>query len=466
VRKAALALLALGAFAALMAMSTGAGAASTKSYLVLAKGNPESAAFKQQITAAGGTITNTIPEAGIAVVSTTNANFKANAASLGTIAPNLRVQWVDPARQVEAPVVSAANPPNSGDDDFFFDLQWGHDAIDAPEAWEAGERGDGARVAVLDTGFDLDHPDLAPNIDFAASKDFTGEGLQYTLPDPFSHGTHTAGTVAAADNAFGTIGVAPEATLVLVKVLSDDGFGTFEDVIEGIVYASTTGNADIISMSLGARLPKNGDPSDPEADTPEEVRAIKHAIDRASQVGYHNGVTMIASAGNDAENYDNLVDVWHLPSDGLNVLAISATAPIGWAVDPTTFLDHQASYTNFGRSVIDYGAPGGDFVYPGNENCTVAGLLRPCWVFDLVFSTGSTPTAATATWYWSAGTSMAAPHVSGVAALIVGKHDGNITAAQVQKAILAGADDLGPRGRDATYGRGRVNAANSVAFNP
>src|SRR4029450_10815560 len=112
------------------------------------------------------------------------------------------------------------NPPNSGSGDFFFDLQWGHDAIDAPEAWDAGFKGHGARVAVIDTGFDFDHPDLVPNINFSLSRNFVpGEDLGYGLPDPFSHGTHTAGTVAAAENNFGTIGVAPEAELMLLKGL-------------------------------------------------------------------------------------------------------------------------------------------------------------------------------------------------------------------------------------------------------
>jgi subtilisin family serine protease len=91
---------------------------------------------------------------------------------------------LDPASTVAGPVVAAyRNPPTSGDDDFFFDLQWGHDADDAPEAWDEGLCGAGTRVAVLDSGFDLDHPDLAPNIDLASSASFVaGEGL------PAGHG--------------------------------------------------------------------------------------------------------------------------------------------------------------------------------------------------------------------------------------------------------------------------------------
>lgn len=106
--------------------------------------------------------------------------------------PNVSLQWIHPGRQEEVSV-EFGSPPFSGDDDFYFDLQWGHDAVDAPEAWNAGFRGAGARVAVLDTGFDTDHVDLVPNINFALSANFVpGESLTYVLPDPFSHGSHTA----------------------------------------------------------------------------------------------------------------------------------------------------------------------------------------------------------------------------------------------------------------------------------
>jgi hypothetical protein len=264
-------LVALGVLAALLVLSSSAGAGpAPQSYLIAAKGSAQSAGFKAKVAAAGGTITNVI-DGDIAVVSSANADFKTKAASLGEVARNARMQWIPPAREVAGPSTNFANPPTSGDDDFFFDLQWGHDAIDSVGAWNAGYRGAGARVAVLDTGFDLDHPDLAPNINMALSKDFTGEGLQYSLPDPFSHGTHTAGIVAAADNGFGVIGVAPQAELVLVKVLGDEGEGTFEDVLEGISYAASV-DADVISMSFGALFTRD----DPD------LEPLKHMMYRVT----------------------------------------------------------------------------------------------------------------------------------------------------------------------------------------
>jgi len=172
-------------------------------------------------------------------------------------------------------------------------------------------------------------------------------------------------------------------------------------------------------------------------------------------------VLVIVSAGNSAIDGDKDGALIHLPSDAPHAVSISATAPIGWATDPAnTFLDNPASYTNFGRSVISLAAPGGDFAYPGNENCNIAGLVRPCWVFDLVFSTGGV-VGPNNYFYWSAGTSMAAPHASGVAALAVSRY-GKLKPAQLRTILERGADDLGQPGNDPFYGAGRVNAENST----
>jgi subtilisin family serine protease len=369
---------------------------------------------------------------------------------------NLTVQWVDPTRVVEA---DFANPPFSGDDDFFFDLQWGHTAVKATDAWNAGVRGQGVRVAVLDGGFDLDHPDLAPNINYALSMDFTGEGLQYTLADTFSHGSHTAGTIGAADNAFGTIGVAPEAELVLVKVLGDAGSGSFADVISGIVHAADV-NADIINMSLGATLTQNGGCDDTGCWTAREAAELKVAMQRAVTYAHQSGTLVIASAGNDGRDGDKDKATLHLPSDLAHVVSISATAPQGWALDPANaFLDFPASYTNYGRSVIDFAAPGGDFVLPGEDVCFVGGIAQLCWVLDLVFSTGN------GGWYWSAGTSMAAPHAAGVAALILSEK-GSLNPAQLEAFLRGYSADLGQPGNDPFYGAGRVQWAGSALSAP
>lgn len=447
-----------------------AGAATSRSYILMANGDKLPQGLEAKVAAAGGTITRYINQIGLVVVSSSSPDFSVKAAKIAGISdvmPNIVSQWVAPIGEFNTEDFSLTeeygNPPNSGDNDTRFDLQWGHDAIDAPEAWNEGYRGEGARVAVLDGGFDLDHPDLAPNINLALSINFVaGETLSYALPDPFSHGSHTAGTIAAADNGIGTIGVAPEAELVLVKVLGDEGSGSFADVISGIVHAADV-DADVISMSLGATLDKNGFCDSEGCVSAREVAALVNAIKRATTYANQQGSTIIAAAGNEAMDLDHTANIIHVPSALPNVLSISATAPIGWATDPgNIFLDNLASYSNYGQSAIDFGAPGGDYVYPGNEACLVGGLVRPCYVFDFVFSTGSNLNPALASYYWSVGTSMATPHVSGVAAIIIGKNGGDMDPAHVEAALRASADDLGKPGNDDAYGAGRVNAYNAV----
>lgn len=432
------------------------------SYLVLSTSDRLPAGLESKVAAVGGTVLRAIPEIGVIVVRAADPAFPARAASLKgvrSVTRNITVSLIDPPAR-EALTVSVGTPPFSGDDDFFYDMQWGHAAIGSPTAWNAGLRGAGVRVAVLDTGFDLDHVDLAPNINYALSKNFVpGETLGYALPDPFSHGTHTAGLVAAADNGFGTIGVAPEAELVLLKVLGDEGSGDFDWLLQAIVYAANVG-ADVASMSLGALLPTHL----PDGSLDVEVAELRLMLFRAATYAIARGTTLIASAGNEAHDGDSGDGLIHLPSDTPGLIAVSATTPIGWAVDPTTDLDVPTSYTNYGVSVIDLAAPGGDVLYPGNENCTVAGRTRPCWVFDLVFSTGSNLDPTAASYFWAGGTSMAAPHVAGVAALIIGKYGGSLSPKLVGLALKQTADDLGPLGADAFYGYGRVNAGNVVTL--
>lgn len=430
-----------------------------RSYLLISAAESLPAGLEAAVAAAGGTLVRANPEIGVALAESADAAFKAKAAKIAglrSVVPNLKLQFISPnEKRVE---LDFGSPPFSGDNDRFFDLQWGHDAVNAPEAWNAGQFGAGVRVAVLDTGFDLDHPDLAPNINLGLSMNFVpGETLSYALPDPFSHGTHTAGTIAAADNGLGTIGIAPQAELVLVKVLGDEGSGTFEAVISGIVYAANA-DADIISMSLGAVLKKSGFCDAEGCMTAREVSELRTALGRATTYAYQMGSTIFASEGNDSIDKDHTANIITLPADSPHVISIAATAPIGWAVDPlNAFLDYPASYTNYGQSAVDFAAPGGDFVYPGEELCTVAGLTSPCWVFDLVFSTGSNLNPAIASYYWSAGTSMAAPHAAGVAALIIGANGGEMPPAQVEAALRAYAEDLGKPGNDDFYGAGRVH---------
>jgi len=440
---------------AAIASLTGVTAAHAATYVVTAHSPSLSNQVVNGVEAAGGTITAQLPQIGVVIVESDNPAFAANAAGV----PGVRSAIADVAIQYAIPQVEGevsedyANPPTSGDNDRFFDLQWGHAAIDVAGAWNRGQRGAGVRVAVLDSGVFCAHADIAPNLLLAESASFVpGEAVCNTLSSQSSHGTHVAGTIVAADNGIGTIGIAPEAKLIAVKVLSArTGSGGFAGIIQGIVHAADRG-ADVINMSLGTDFPRGA------AQDSNDIAELVNATKRAVQYARAQNATVIAAAGNDGRDLDHDASVLSFPAQVPGVIAVSSTAPVGWAKAPTTtFLDNRASYTNFGQSAISFSAPGGDFVYPGTEACIIRGVAQACWVFDLVFST-----IRTGFYGWNAGTSMAAPHVSGVAALIIGKNGGEMSPEAVERELRRSAEDLGKPGNDDTHGAGRVNAARAV----
>ncbi|HEX7029786.1 MAG TPA: S8 family serine peptidase [Gammaproteobacteria bacterium] len=439
---------------------------------ILISNNGLPADIAAQVEAAGGHITTLVPEIGVAIVESDDPDFRSkggNIKGIQGIAANVAVRMISPRMPVTMSMEEAyANPPVSGDDDFYFDVQWGHQAVDAAGAWNAGYRGAGVRVAVLDSGIDAEHPDLAPNLNAALSASFVpGEDWNIQPGFYFNHGTHVAGTIAAADNAFGVIGIAPEAEIVAVKVLSEfSGSGAFGGIAAGIVHAANVG-ADVANMSLGATIPHNCtfpilDENDMPTGETEHFPArdcahLLQMLQRAVDYAHNAGVTLISSAGNEATDMDHNKSDVKVPAELKHVVSVSATAPIGWALDPfNTPFDNLASYSNYGKTGIDFSAPGGDSVYPGNEACIVGGVIQACWVFDLVFSTISDG------WSWAAGTSMASPHVAGIAALIIGKNGGSMNPDDVVAELERTATDYGRKKNDDVHGNGAVNAASAV----
>jgi lantibiotic leader peptide-processing serine protease len=297
----------------------------------------------------------------------------------------------------------------------------------------AGQLGAGAVVAVIDTGVNTGHRDLVDRIDFARSKAFvpsTNTTTGFPFEDDVFHGSHVSCIVAASVNNFGVQGVAPQARIVAVKVLGADGSGSFGDVIAGIEYATSLG-VDVINMSLGATFVRS-DPVKGGSGDGQLLAALTRAVNHATTAG----VLVVSAAGN--EGVDLNGPLFSVPAQSGNGLAVSALGPIAQAN-----FDRLASYSNFGASVVDIAAPGGDLVPPN-------GVVQ-----DLVPSCGHRIGANANTFFFAAGTSMATPHVAGVAALLVGKQ-GHVGAAQLRRQLQNSAVNILPV---AQQGKGRVDAA-------
>lgn len=235
-------------------------------------------------------------------------------------------------------------------------LPWGVDRIDAELAWGSAT-GSGVKVAVLDTGISLSHPDLKENI----KGGYNAIDPAKSPEDQNGHGSHVAGTIAAVNNSLGVVGVAPKASLYAVQVLTASGWGYCSDIIEGLTW-SINNKMQVANMSYGGSEPCNG-----------EIDALNQAYDA--------GITLVAAAGN---NYGGEVD-WPAKHD--KVIAVTAINASGGI----------ASFSSKGPEV-DLTAPGVS-IYSTYKKGGYQVL---------------------------SGTSMAAPHVSGVAALVLQKNPGFI----------------------------------------
>jgi len=422
--------------------------ASAESYVLTAGkwGSKQDAA----VAAAGGTVVWSHGKTGIAVVTSDAPGFAAAAQASGAFqsaTQDVQVQWQPDAAGREQAITPG--------DEARFPIQWHLQAVEAPAAWAEGCTGAGARVAINDGGIYDIHPDIEPNLDKACSVSFV-PGQPYNFDTgTFWHGTHVAGIVASADNGFGMLGVAPEATLIGVKVLHN-GSGTFGQVIGGILYAADPAAfglpqcapADIINMSLGALFQKSAPGGG------QLVGAVAKAVNYAAS----KGVLVVSAAANNGLDLGQLFDVTAVPCESGSGLCVSATGPVGFAQGATNFR-RPASYSNFGEGTITVAGPGGDFVLPGSAVCTVAGVTQFCWVFDMVFSPCRGPLSSPPGFFgcWAAGTSMATPAVSGVAALIKGANPG-ISLGALKAKLQQTADDEGANGHDEFYGHGFVNA--------
>ncbi|MGQ0833116.1 MAG: S8 family serine peptidase [Microthrixaceae bacterium] len=334
------------------------------------------------------------------------------------------------------PAAAAQGAPGANDPVFEQGLQWGLDRIGAPAAWARGT-GRGITIAIVDSGVDLQHEDLRSKV--VGSVSCIGSGgdsskCSGSAQDDNGHGTHGAGiALAVTDNGAGVAGVAPDARLLAVRVLSNDctssgctASGTAGDVSAGIRWAVDHG-ADVINLSLGGGTMQS---------------ALGCSFCDAIDDAWNKGAIAVVAAGNDSV----------LPAGFADEPAVVVTA--------TNRDDGRASYSSASSSIVR--AARWPVAAPGGEAETRA---ADC-------ATGGTPKGVLST-YWTAGqhdqyaclagTSMAAPHVSG--ALAVLRSMGYTKQGAIDR-LMATAKDLGPAGRDDTFGYGRIDLSAAVGRGP
>jgi thermitase len=272
--------------------------------------------------------------------------------------------------------------------------------VDAPEGWDAAGLGafpasGGAKIGIVDTGIDQVHPDLSGKTVNCADS-LNGILVEGTCVDDNMHGTHVAGTISArTNNGIGVAGVAPNASFAICKALrTAAGTGLTSDVANCINWTHTRGSK-VISMSLG------GGPS----------TTLRNAVVNAWEGGAANGSVLVAAAGNEGDATVNY------PAGYAEVVSVAAT----------DHNDARASFSN-ANSDVEIAAPGVSVLstIPGGQYARLS------------------------------GTSMATPHVSGVAGVLWQLFPGD-TAAGIRGRLTAAVDDRGPAGRDSSFGFGRVN---------
>jgi subtilisin family serine protease len=427
------------------------------------------------VVAAGGTVESVMPEIGLVVAESKDKRFaetlRGNPA-VEAVVNDMKVQWIPEKPEVKSeeglpePEAVPGFPAN-------WAFQWDKRIIQADKAWAITTGNPNVTIAILDTGIDYNTLDLrkAGKIDFARSTSFATDDHPYidagcpaeydpdhegtaNFPCPGEpywidlegHGTWVAG-IAAASGEYRVIGVAPDVTLIAVKVLSRFGWGYFSWIINGIYYAASVG-ADVANMSLG--------PSKPIPLAEPGVMELVAAMTRAINYAMAQGTLVVDATGNSDLNAD--LDPTKFYENAQYAYAAIGTSATG----PT---DLKAFYSNYGRLITDLAAPGGDYApIPG-----FGYVWGPCSRYSRWFLPYNCyvphPTYGVGGWVVGGfGTSAAAPQVSGVAALIDSLYGGTAPGGVLQARLRQSADDLGDPGIDAVYGWGRVNAYKAVTM--
>ena len=455
-----------------------AGEVATTSFVVVAKDASSLAAARAAVQAAGGTVTSEDGELALLTATSSAGDFAtrtdASPAVYG-VAANRKVGAAPKQDKVTADLASlakAAVPPAPAAAEPLAGLQWDMAMIGAtPTGSYAKQRGKGVVVGIMDTGVDGTHPDIKPNFSSALSRNFVTDMPDIDGPcehascvdpvdeDDDGHGTHTAGTVAAALNGRGVSGIAPNVTLVNIRAGQDSGFFFLDATINALTYAGDAG-INVVNMSFYTDPWLYNCANNP-ADSPaeqREQRTIIKATQRALDYAHDKGVVLVSALGNESTDmghptlddtspdYPTLAadpanpgtnvprtrtvdnSCLDLPAEGHHVIGVSA-------IGPSTRLSF---YSNYGIEQTDVAAPGGDsrdtgtgLANPANRVLSTASLqglvargyaapdgtilntsraLKECINGDCGY------------YNYDQGTSMASPHTVGVVALIISEY--------------------------------------------
>jgi lantibiotic leader peptide-processing serine protease len=467
-------------------------AVTDQTYLIVyqAKAVPSDAASR--ISAAGGTLVASYGAIGVAVARSSSDAFKANVKADSRVAAAAATANTAVRLNDDQQANDSSPTPNTPatDSDNLSGLQWDMIQIHTPEAHAITGGNSSVLVGDIDTGIDFNHPDLAPNIDVANSANcVSGAPVPGTAAqDDNGHGTHTAGTIAAASNGIGIVGVAPKVKIAGIKAGNAAGFFFPEAVICAFMWA---GDHHI-------KVTNNSYFADPwlfNCKNDAEQRAIFSAEQRAIKYAQSKGVVVVAAEGNqaddlahptqDATSPDDTTPVLRDITNACAVIPVEVPGVVGVTADGNKLI--KSFYSSYGVASTQVIAPGGDSILqltPAAPNGRVLSTWPASLLTVTCLASRRVVDASGATYCYQQGTSMASPHVAGVAALIASQHPnwstgaitGKLTSTAdsmacpdtAQYAFFPAVDNGAPQvctggtGYNSFNGNGQVNALSAV----